>query len=90
MYFSYAIFLIDYKKILKIAGGKKLGHNIVLKEIQRTAQRTEWSLVHLTGMMHCASFSGMEQFGSRSRGTVSPAPQDNSFDNSLNRHEITV
>jgi hypothetical protein len=49
---------------------KKLGHNIVLKEIQRTAQRTEWSLVHLTGMTHCASFSGMEQFGSRSRGTV--------------------
>jgi hypothetical protein len=31
----------------------KMGHNIVLKEIQ-----------HLTGMMHCASFSGMEQFGS--------------------------
>jgi hypothetical protein len=38
---------------------KKLGHNIVLKEIQ-----------HLTGMMHCTSFSGMEQFGSGSRGTV--------------------
>jgi hypothetical protein len=38
---------------------KKLGHNIVLKEIQ-----------HLTGMMHCALFSGMEQFGSESRGTV--------------------
>jgi hypothetical protein len=38
---------------------KKLGHNIVLKEIQ-----------HLTGMTHCASFSGMEQFGSGSRGTV--------------------
>jgi hypothetical protein len=37
---------------------KKLGHNIVLKEIQ-----------HLTGMTHCASFSGMEQFGSGSRGT---------------------
>jgi hypothetical protein len=37
----------------------KLGHNIVLKEIQ-----------HLTGMTHCASFSGMEQFGSGSRGTV--------------------
>jgi hypothetical protein len=32
---------------------KKLGHNIVLKEIQ-----------HLTGMTHCTSFSGMEQFGS--------------------------
>jgi hypothetical protein len=28
---------------------KKLGHNIVLKEIQ-----------HLTGMTHCASFSGMD------------------------------
>jgi hypothetical protein len=27
---------------------KKLGHNIVLKEIN-----------HLTGMVHCASFSGM-------------------------------
>jgi hypothetical protein len=38
---------------------KKLGHNIVLKEIQ-----------HLTGKMHCASFSGMERFGSGSRGTV--------------------
>jgi hypothetical protein len=38
---------------------KKLGHNIVLKEIQ-----------HLTGMTHCASFSRMEQFGSRIRGTV--------------------
>ena len=38
---------------------KKLGYNIVLKEIQ-----------HLTGMTHCASFSGMEQFGSRIRGTV--------------------
>jgi hypothetical protein len=38
---------------------KKLGHNIVLKKIQ-----------HLTGMTHCASFSGMEQFGSGSRGTV--------------------
>jgi hypothetical protein len=38
---------------------KKLGHNIVLKEIQ-----------HLTGMTHCASFSGMEQFGSGRRGTV--------------------
>jgi hypothetical protein len=37
---------------------KKLGHNIVLKEIQ-----------HLTGMTHCASFSGTEQFGSGSRGT---------------------
>jgi hypothetical protein len=24
----------------------------------------------LTGMMHCASFSGMEQFGSGGRGTV--------------------
>ena len=31
----------------------KMGHSIVLKEIQ-----------HLTGMTHCASFSGMEQFGS--------------------------
>jgi hypothetical protein len=30
---------------------KKLGHNIVLKEIQ-----------HLTGMTHCALFSGLEQF----------------------------
>jgi hypothetical protein len=38
---------------------KKLGHNIVLKEIR-----------HLTGMTHCASSSGMEQFGSGSRGTV--------------------
>jgi hypothetical protein len=38
---------------------KKLGHSIVLKEIQ-----------HLTGMTHCASFSGMEQFGFGSRGTV--------------------
>jgi hypothetical protein len=38
---------------------KKLKHNIILKEIQ-----------HLTGMTHCASFSGMEQFGSGSRGTV--------------------
>jgi hypothetical protein len=38
---------------------KKMGHNIVLKEIQ-----------HLTGMMHCASFSGMEQFVSGSRETV--------------------
>jgi hypothetical protein len=38
---------------------KKLGHNIVLKEIQ-----------HLTGMTHCASSSGMEQFGSGSRETV--------------------
>jgi hypothetical protein len=27
-------------------------------------------LVHLTGMTHCASFSGMEQFGFGSRGTV--------------------
>jgi hypothetical protein len=25
---------------------------------------------HLTGITHCASFSGMEQFGSGSRGTV--------------------
>jgi hypothetical protein len=50
-----------------------------LKEIQHfvdylsaisSAQRTEWSLVHLTGMTHCTSFSGMEQFGSGSRGTV--------------------
>jgi hypothetical protein len=58
---------------------KKLGHNIVLKEIHHfvdylsaisSAQRTEWSLVRLTGMTHCASFSGMEQFGSGSRGTV--------------------
>jgi hypothetical protein len=110
-----------------------------LKEIQyfvdylsaiSSAQRTEWSLVRLTGMTHCASFSGMEQFGSGSRGTVncftlpaifacsgnsqnyvprcwrwlgncclrpqakvlksSPAPRINSFDCSLNRHEITV
>jgi hypothetical protein len=30
----------------------KLRHNIDLKEIQ-----------HLTGMTHCSSFSGMEQFG---------------------------
>jgi hypothetical protein len=29
-----------------------------------SAQRTEWSLVRWTGMTHCASFSGMEQFGS--------------------------
>jgi hypothetical protein len=36
---------------------KRLGHNIVLKEIQ-----------HLTGMTHCASLSGMAQFGSESRG----------------------
>jgi hypothetical protein len=58
---------------------KKLGHTIVLKEIQHfvdylsaisSAQRIEWSLVRLTGMTHCASFSGMEQFGSGSRGTV--------------------
>ena len=58
---------------------KKLVHNIVLKEIQHfvdylsaisSSQRTEWSLVRLTGMTHCASFSGMEQFGSGSRGTV--------------------
>ena len=58
---------------------KKLGHNIVLKEIQHfvdylsaisSAQRTKWSLVCLTGMTHCASFSGMEEFGSGSRGTV--------------------
>jgi hypothetical protein len=35
---------------------KKLGHTIVLKEIQ-----------HLIGMTHCASFSVMEQFGSGSR-----------------------
>jgi hypothetical protein len=38
---------------------KKLGHSIVLKEIQ-----------HLTGMTYCASFSVMEQFGFGSRGTV--------------------
>jgi len=35
----------------------KMGQNIVLKEIQ-----------HFTGMMQCASFSGMGQFGSGSRG----------------------
>ena len=35
-----------------------------------SAQRTECSLVRWTGMTHCASFSGMEQFGSGSRGTV--------------------
>jgi hypothetical protein len=48
---------------------EKLGYNIVFKEIQHfvdflsaisSAQRTEWSLVRLTGMMHCVSFSGME------------------------------
>jgi hypothetical protein len=37
---------------------KKLENSIVLKEIQ-----------HLTGMTHCVSFSGMEQFGFGSRGT---------------------
>jgi hypothetical protein len=29
----------------------------------------------LTGMMHCASFSGMEQFGSGGRGTVNSSGQ---------------
>ena len=29
-----------------------------------------WSLVRMTGMTHCPLFSGMEQFGSGSRGTV--------------------
>jgi hypothetical protein len=38
---------------------KKLGQNIVLKEIQ-----------HLTGMTHRISFPGMDQFGSGGRGTV--------------------
>jgi hypothetical protein len=46
----------------------KLGHNIVLKEIN-----------HLTGMMHCASFSGMEQFGSGSRGTSTISLRSLSF-----------
>ena len=45
---------------------KKLGHDIVLKEIQHFFDY----LFSLTGMTHCASFSGMEQFGSGSRGTV--------------------
>ena len=41
-----------------------------LSAIPSSAQRTEWSMVRLTGMTHCAAFSGMEQFGSGNKGTV--------------------
>jgi hypothetical protein len=64
IYFAYAIFVTDYKKILKIAGGVK--------------QLT----VPLLPDPNCS----MPENDAKS----SPAPRDNSFDCSLNRHEITV
>ena len=105
IYFSYAIFLTDYKKILKIAGGVKqltcsptsgseLFHARERCTVRHSCQVHQlWicGYVHvykiIKQLFHACSGN------LRPHATVlksSPAPRDNSFDCSLNRHEITV